>query len=354
MSPTDKSRRIKHLAADLGFDHVGIAPTASVRRSEYLRTWLDAGRAGAMAYLHRNHAIRIDPRRLLDQARSVIVVAMNYRQQEPEQPNDGPPRGRVAMYAWGDDYHDVLKRRLHLLVDRMRLAIDEPFETRCCVDTAPILEREWAEAAGIGWIGKNTMVLNQGLGSYFFLGEVVTTLELAYDEPLADHCGRCTRCLEACPTGAFPAAYEMDASKCISYLTIEHRGDIPDAFHAPMGDWIFGCDICQQVCPYNHAAPLTDVFAVRPPGPTPLLQELLSWSSDEYRRTLKGSAMKRATPEMLQRNAGIALRNASRDSSSQPITRPSPQEVPQFGGAKQGGEAAEDQGSRGHADRNFQ
>ena len=146
----------------------------------------------------------------------------------------------------------------------------------------------------------------------------------------------------------------MGASKCISYLTIEHRGDIPDTFHAPMGDWIFGCDICQQVCPYNRAAPLTDVFTVRPPGPMLPLQELLSWSSDEYRRTLKGSTMKRAKPEMLQRNAEIALRNASRGPSSQPIARPSTQEVPQFGGAKQGGEAAEDQGSHGHADRDFQ
>ena len=161
------------------------------------------------------------------------------------------------MYAWGDDYHEVIRSKLGALVERMRTELVEPFEARVCVDTAPILERELAAAAGIGWIGKNTLVLHHELGSYFFLGAIVTTLDLAPDEPLPDHCGTCTACLDACPTQAFPKPYEMDASRCISYLTIEHRGDISKPFQKMMGDWVFGCDVCQEVCPYNRSAPTT-------------------------------------------------------------------------------------------------
>ena len=215
------------------------------------------------------------------------------------------------MYAWGDDYHDVVKRKLFALADRMRLDLTEPFEAKACVDTAPLLEREAAAAAGIGWIGKNTMVLDHRLGSYFFLGALVTTLELAVDEPVADHCGSCTACLDACPTDAFPAPYEMDASRCISYLTIEHRGDISKAFQEMMGDWIFGCDVCQEVCPFNRDAPETREprFAIRSPAPDPKLEDVLGWSLDDYRRQLRGSAVKRAKLDMLKRNAKIAREN---------------------------------------------
>lgn len=311
VSLADKSRLVKQLAAGLGFDRVGITSAAPIARVRYLQDWLSRGRAGSMSYLGRNNHIRSDPRALLEGARSVIVVAMNYHQQEPRGADDGVPRGRVARYAWGADYHTKVKKRLHELADALRAAVDEPFATRCCVDTVPLLERELAAMAGIGWIGKNTMVLHQGLGSYFFLGEMVTTLELACDEPATDHCGSCTRCLEACPTGAFPAPYEMDASKCISYLTIEHRGEVPESFHESMGDWVFGCDICQEVCPYNGDAPVTTEFAIRPPGPAPSLDELADWSEEDYRRVLKGSAVKRASLEMLKRNAAIARRNVS-------------------------------------------
>ena len=311
MSPADKTRLIKRLAAELGFCRVGIAAAGPIPRVRYLKEWLADGRAGGMDYLNRHNNIRGDPRNLLDGARSVIVTAMSYHKSAPPAPGDGQPRGRVAMYAWGDDYHQVVKKRLHTLVDGLREAIKEQFETRTCVDTVPILERELAASAGIGWIGKNTMVLHQEVGSYFFLGEIVTTLELAYDEPVADHCGSCTRCLDACPTDAFLAPYEMDASKCISYLTIEHRGDIPERFHRQMDDWIFGCDICQEVCPYNRGAPLTNDFPIRAPGPTPALVEIAAWSTDDYRNTLKGSAMKRARLDMLKRNVAIATRNAS-------------------------------------------
>jgi epoxyqueuosine reductase len=195
------------------------------------------------------------------------------------------------------------------MIARMRTEFSEAFEARICVDTAPLLEREWAELAGIGWIGKNTLVLHQTLGSYFFLGGIITTLELEPDEAIPDHCGTCTACLDACPTAAFPSPYEMDASRCISYLTIEHRGAIAREFHKAMGSWVFGCDVCQEVCPYNHRAPLATelLFEPRPPAPEVVLDDVLHWSPEDYAANLKGRAMKRAKLDMLQRNAQIAL-----------------------------------------------
>ncbi len=220
------------------------------------------------------------------------------------------------MYAWGDDYHKVLKKRLHALADRLRAELPEPFESRACVDTAPLLEREVAAAAGLGWIGKNTMVLNQDLGSYFFLGSLITTLDLVPDDPVPDRCGTCTACLDACPTNAFPSPYQMDAERCISYLTIEHRGDISKPFQDLMGDWVFGCDVCQEVCPYNKQAPTMNEprYAVRATRPDPVLEDILEWSDADYREQLRGSAIKRATRDMLQRNARIAKANLERGS----------------------------------------
>ncbi len=312
MSPTDKAELVKRLGRMLGFCRVGIASARSIERLEYLEHWLATGRAGQMGYLHRNHELRCDPGRLLDGARTVIVGAIPYYQ--PLQGSDGKghsERGRVAMYAWGDDYHVIVKKRLHAWMDELRDQLDEPFDARACVDTVPILERELAARAGVGWIGKNTMVLHQDVGSYFFLGEIVTTLEVAVDRPSTDHCGSCTRCLDACPTDAFPRPYEMDASKCISYLTIEHRSDIPPEREKQMGDWVFGCDVCQQVCPYNRSPTAGDAFPVRSPGPSPVLDEMLKWTEEDYRRELRGSAMKRATLAMLKRNAAIAKHNAA-------------------------------------------
>jgi epoxyqueuosine reductase len=183
------------------------------------------------------------------------------------------------------------------------------------VDTAPLLEREYAMAAGVGWIGKNTLVLDELAGSYFFLGEIVTTLEIECDEPAIDHCGTCTRCLQACPTGAFPTAYEMDAARCISYLTIECRDqELPGELCALMGNWVFGCDVCQEVCPFNRDAPVAGEprFAIRPPGPYPRLDYLVEADDETYRRLLRASALRRAKPDMLRRNARIALENAKR------------------------------------------
>jgi epoxyqueuosine reductase len=313
MTPTRNSRWITGIAHSLGFERVGIAPAVPPARAGYYRRWLSAGRAGHMDYLHRNVELRTDPRALLPGAASVIVVASNYHQPVPPQRDDRDPCGRVARYAWGRDYHRVMTKRLSALVNRMRCGIDETFDARVCVDTAPLLEREYAAAAGIGWIGKNTMVLDRALGSYFCLGEVVTTLDLAPDEPVAGGCGTCTRCLDACPTRALHAPYEMDASRCISYLTIELREVIPDELKPRMGNWIFGCDICQEVCPHNRQAPMTidPADAVRGPGSHPRLRDLLSWTQDDYDRHLRGSAIRRAKLHMLQRNAAIALANVS-------------------------------------------
>lgn len=271
-----------------------------------------------MDYLHRNAEQRVDATKLLPGAKSVVVCALNYHQPIPPTSNDiaeeCQAQGQVAMYAWGDDYHKVIKRKLFAIIDRLRGDLAEPFEAKACVDTVPILEREYAARAGVGWIGKNTLVMNQSHGSYFFLGLIVTTLELPSDEPSPDHCGTCTRCLDACPTNAFPTAYEMDASRCISYLTIEHRDEkIPPELASLMGDWVFGCDVCQQVCPHNCRVPETTEpkFAIRPPGPHPDLEEMCNASDDEYRERLRGSAIKRATPDMLRRNARIALANST-------------------------------------------
>ncbi len=280
-------------------------------RGDYLRDWLARGWADRMAYLHHQLDERTDPRVLLPGARSVIVAALNYHQPAPPRPAD-QPRGRVAMYAWGRDYHRLVRERLETMVAHLRRSIAEPFAVRLCVDTAPIVEREWAALAGVGWIGKNTMVVHERLGSYFFLGEVVTTLELQPDAPGTDHCGSCTRCLEACPTGAFPAPYQMNASRCISYVTIELHDEVPAEFHEPMDDWLFGCDVCQQVCPYNRRAPTNAALGIVPPAPYPALAEVAGWTAADYRDAVRGTARERAKLPMLKRNAAIALANASR------------------------------------------
>jgi epoxyqueuosine reductase len=310
MTELQKRLELERLARELGFTRVGVTGVARTTRAEYLRRWLDREWAGRMDYLHRHREVREEPARLLEGARSVIVAALNYYQPEPEAPDD-QPRGRIARYAWGRDYHRVVKKRLWKLVDRLQAELGEQFQARVCVDTAPVLERELAARAGVGWIGKNTMVLNAELGSYFYLGEIVTTLVLPPDAPAVDHCGSCRRCLEACPTGALPEPYRMNASRCISYLTIELREEIPAALRPLMGDWVFGCDICQEVCPFNRRAPVTadPDLAVRPPAPRPLLAELAGWTPAEYDRRLRGSTIRRATLNMLRRNTSIALHN---------------------------------------------
>lgn len=265
-----------------------------------------------MAYLARHIEQREDPKLLLPGAKSIICVAMNYRREDECDSQGGTePTGRVARYARGRDYHVVLRERLAQLCDALRNELDEPFDGRVCVDTAPLLEREAAASAGLGWIGKNTCLMHHQVGSYLFLGELLTTLDVAPDAPMPDRCGTCTRCLDACPTQAFVGPYRLDATRCIAYWTIESRGEIPGDMRAGIGEWVFGCDICQEVCPFNTRAPHTPHAAFqedRVPGRVPLNQ-LIGLRSSEWKRMTADSATSRATRRMWVRNAMIVAEN---------------------------------------------
>ncbi len=294
---------IKRKARELGFDLVGIASARSSDYRDYFRKWLEAGQAGSMGYLAGRFAERIDPKTYFPGAASVICVGINYYVPlEKPQPNGG----RVARYAVGQDYHEILKGRLHALADGLR-EIEPSVQTRCSVDTAPVMEKELAARAGIGWMGKNTCVINERIGSWIFLGELLTTLALPADEPAADRCGSCRRCIEACPTQAITEPYRLDARKCISYLTIEHRGETEPELASKIGQWIYGCDICQEVCPWNRDPPaaMDPALAPRWAGGTLDPEEVLGWTEQDYQREFRGSAMKRIKLPMLKRNARL-------------------------------------------------
>ncbi len=315
-TPAELSALIKQLARAAGFDRCGIASAEPLGRGDFLRDWLAAGHAGSMDYLARNTEQRNDPALLLDGARSVICLAADYRDAGPDDTQPVPPaHGYVARYARGRDYHKVLRKRAWRLVDTLREELgDAKFDARVCVDTAPLLERELARRAGLGWVGKNTMVIDPSGGSYFFLAEVITTLEIAADAPIEDHCGRCRRCLDACPTAAFPEPGVMDASRCISYLTIERKDDIPDELANAVGPHLFGCDICQAVCPFNErfAAVADDPELVGPEAAERGhvdLQPVLDWDREQWLDALRGRAAKRAKPGKWQSNARVALAN---------------------------------------------
>jgi epoxyqueuosine reductase len=304
---------------ELGFALAGICEAAPTSREADLRDWLDAGRHGMMGWLADNIDKRCDPARVLPGARSIILVADQYatRNDAPDEHLHGA--GRIARYARGADYHKVIKKRLHALADDLRERHPEG-EFRAFVDTAPVLEREHATRAGLGWIGKHTLLIHPRIGSYLLLGGVLTTLEIeppAEQSPVTDHCGSCTRCIEACPTDAI-TPYSVDATRCISYLTIEHRERIDPAFHKPIGDWLFGCDICQEVCPHN--TPRADIATVGEAheayGPRRAgfdLHEVLGWSEDDRRAAFTTSSMKRATLAMMRRNAVICAASALRE-----------------------------------------
>lgn len=303
---------------EIGFDRCGIAVAGSVAHAAFYRDWLDRGHAGGMSYMQRHVESRIDVRTWLPWARSVIVCALNYYQPPPlvaAGPCRGGSRGKVARYAWGEDYHAVVREKLEALLRDLRGAVGGPVEARVCVDTSAIIERALAAAAGIGWIGKNTMVLHESLGSYFVLGEIVTDLDLRPNEPIPNRCGTCTRCLDACPTQALPQPFVMDARRCISYLTIEHRGEIAPELAAAMGGWVFGCDVCQEVCPYNrHPPPSREPrFQARGDRAEPLLDDVLAWDETAYRLFVDGSACDRARLEDWQRSARIAASRVRRE-----------------------------------------
>jgi epoxyqueuosine reductase len=298
---------VKALALELGFDRVAIGPAAPPEHGARFRAWLEAGYAGTMAYLGRRLEERLDPRRVLPGARSVVCVALNYYQGEPAPDPSWKP---VARYAWGRDYHDVMIPRLGRLAHHLEQACGA--RSKAYVDTGPVLERDLAARAGLGWMGKNTMLLHPALGSWFFIGVLLTTADLDCDAPLPDRCGTCRACLDACPTGAFVAPYVLDARRCISYLTIEHRGEIDPALHAAMGQWQFGCDVCQDVCPWNRKAPVSREPAFTPAAPYPGAEAVAAMGEEEFRRRFAGTALTRPRAAGMRRNAAIALANRSR------------------------------------------
>jgi epoxyqueuosine reductase len=303
---------IKAHASAVGFDGCGIAPAADHPELKFYREWLDRGYAGGMAYLHRTADRRADVRQVMPSAQTVIVTATVYNTDRPYSTEcAGPERAHVARYAWGDDYHDVVGARLELLLAWMRERSDAPFEARCYVDTGPVQERVYAQHAGIGWIGKNTCVINPELGSWVFLGVIICSLALAVDAPALDQCGTCTLCLEACPTGALVAPGVLDSTRCISYLTIELRGEIPEEHARGVGAHVYGCDICQEVCPWNAVAPKSDdaAWQPRPAWDRVDLLTLSRRSDDELAAALRGSPMRRTKVQGLRRNVALALAN---------------------------------------------
>jgi epoxyqueuosine reductase len=309
----EPTRVIATEARALGFPLVGTAPLAPLARGPFLTAWLAEGRAGEMAWLARRTAERMDPRVAFPWARTVVSLAWPYRPPPPP-PADWRERllGRIAAYALGPDYHDHLGARLATLIARLGDAFPGA-RFRPYVDTGPVVEREWAMQAGLGWIGRNTLVLHRALGSYFFLAELLTDLEAEAAPLPEDHCGTCSRCHAACPTGALGPGYTMDPRRCISYLTIEHRSALPAALRPALGNWIFGCDVCQEVCPWNEA-PAADTDELTPHLPT-----LLALDAAAFRARFRGTAVTRTRRRGLLRNAAVALGNTGNPDAVPPL-----------------------------------
>lgn len=338
--PVSLTEDIKAHAAYLGFDLSGVTTADPPRHGDYYAEWIEQGLAGEMAYLGRQVEKRQDPRKILPNARSLVVVAMNYRCPDPEPspesaPEDppvprhrsgtsedppgrthrpspeSPPRGKIARYARGDDYHDVMKEKLQALLGFVQDRAGRPVEGKVYVDTGPVLEREFAVRAGLGWFGKHTNLIHKRVGSWLLIGEILLDIELDQDGPAADHCGTCTLCLEACPTDAIVEPYVVDSRRCISYHTIELKDAIPLEYRAAMGDRVFGCDDCQDVCPWNRRAPETGhpAFVARPWNEKPDLMEMLGLTPEAFRTRFKGSPVKRTKRRGLLRNAAVALGN---------------------------------------------
>ena len=306
------SADVKAQARLLGFDACGIAPAADHPELAAFRRWLNRGYAGNMTYLHRSATRRADVRAVLPSAQTVIATATVYNTDRPYSTEClDPGRAHVARYAWGEDYHDVLGKRLEALLAWMRAASSEPFEALAYVDAGPVQERVYAQYAGLGWIGKNTCVISPELGSWIFLGEIICSLPLTPDVPSLDQCGTCTLCIEACPTQAIVAPYELDATRCIAYLTIEYRGEIPSTLQAGIGTRVFGCDVCQDVCPWNHIAPVSSdpAWQARPAWDVRTVVELGAASDDDLQAALHRSPIARTKLSGLRRNVSVARDN---------------------------------------------
>lgn len=307
------SDAIKDRARELGFDLCGVAPALAFPELAFFKQWIDRGYAGTMGYLPRSAERRSDVRKVVPTARSVIVTGTLYNSGHPysTERNDAT-RGEVARYAQGRDYHHVIGERLDALLSWMASDHGEPFEARAYVDTGPVQERVYAQYAGLGWIGKNTCVINPERGSWLLLGAIICSLPLEPDSPSLDRCGTCTLCLEACPTGAFAAPHQLDATKCLSYLTIEYRGSIPDQHRDAIGNHLFGCDVCQEVCPWN-AAPINTSdpsWLSRPDLNLPNLIDLWRCDDGELAAFVGDTAMTRAGVKGLRRNLAVALGNS--------------------------------------------
>jgi epoxyqueuosine reductase len=323
LHPSEIVIAVKKAATDAGFELAGIAPVADAPELNHFPQWIAAGHAGEMKYMEaRDEQGRLKRASLSHSApwaRSVVVCAINYNAAQPYSTQvPDRSRGWISRYAWGGDYHEGVMRRLRKVEEVLRNISAPDLVTRCYVDTGPVVERVVAKYAGMGWIGKNTCLIHQKLGSWLFLGVILTSLDLALEVgtslPAPDRCGTCTRCIDACPTDALIAPYHLDSNKCIAYLTIEKRGALPEdeGLRAGMGRHIFGCDICQDVCPWNRKAPATTATDFQPRAElvNPALEWLAEISAEEFRRTFRGSPVKRAKREGVRRNAIIAMGNS--------------------------------------------
>jgi epoxyqueuosine reductase len=327
VEPTQIREKVKKKAKELGFELCGFAPARPFPETAAFGEWLEKGYHGTMEYMARGKEKRQDIEKILPGARSVIVVGMIYNTDHPYSTcgQRKKSQGWISRYAWGSDYHKVLLKKLRILEQFVAEEIssgevskgDSHLLMKAYVDTGPILERVYGKYAGLGWIGKNTCLINEKLGSWFFLGEIVTTLDLAEKDlaPSPDHCGSCCACIDACPTGAIVKPYVLDASRCISYLTIEHRGKIKEALRNKMGDHIFGCDICQDVCPWNRRAATTEnpEFQPRPGLFAPELASLSKLSEEEFRQRFHGSPVKRTKYSGFMRNVTNAQRSKTKN-----------------------------------------
>jgi epoxyqueuosine reductase len=309
------TQAVKSEARRLGFELVGVTTPDPPPHIDIFEHWLRIGRHAEMEYLstERSRERRADPLKILPECRSILVLGMRYDSPQAATASQNDPKGRVASYAWGADYHEVLPERLRLLVAFIDTQVGRSVPNRWYTDTGPVLEREMAQRAGLGWIGKNTCLIHPRMGSYFLLAEILLGVALEADEAfMADHCGTCTRCLQACPTSCILPDRTIDAARCISYLTIELKGSIPSELRPQLGNWIFGCDICQQVCPWNQRFAQThgdNAFSALPQVPQPDLLQELSLSAAEFNDKFQGSAIKRAKRRGYLRNVAVALGN---------------------------------------------
>ena len=308
ISRTELKQRLVSFVREIGFDSCRVAACGSAPHADEFRNWLGEGGHGEMSYMERGEEKRCDPQKILPGARSIVVLALNYFQGNPQTGDTHPAAGAIARYAWGDDYHDLIANKLDRIDEFLRAFGGQQ---KYYVDTGPVLERDYAAQAGIGWHGKSTMLIDERLGTWFFLAEVLTTLDLPADKSVADRCGSCERCIKACPTGAITAPHRLDARRCISYLTIELKGSIPLDLRPLIGGRIFGCDDCLEACPWNRFAQVSReaAFFARPSTMGVPLRDYLSLSDDKFRMLFRNSPIKRIKRRGFLRNVCVALGN---------------------------------------------